>query len=146
MKHPITEIEKDVYVLDVQVGYLMRLANQRHSSLFQDTMPFNLTATQFAALVKLHENGTCSQNELGRQTAMDVATIKGVVERLNKKGLMTIKADPNDKRRSLLSLPQAALDIIDELQDAGRAVTGLTLSPLNASEQKTLLRLLRKLA
>ena len=79
MTHPTPEIEEDAYVLDAQVGYLMRLANQRHSSLFQDTMPFNLTATQFAALVKLYENGTCSQNELGRQTAMDVATIKGVV-------------------------------------------------------------------
>lgn len=140
------DMKEKTYLLNEQVGFLMRLANQRHSSIFQELVPHGLTATQFAAVVKLAEIGECSQNELGRQTAMDVATIKGVIERLKRKDMVTIQADPNDKRRSLLSLTAAAKGIISELHDAGQAITRLTLSPLSAAEQKTLLRLLDKLA
>jgi len=134
------------YKLDQQVGYLLRLAIQRHSSLFQEVVPLGLTPTQFAALVKLAERGACSQNELGRHTAMDVATIKGVVERLRKKGLVEVNSDPNDKRRTMLSIPCSQTKIVPDLLDAGETISKLTLSPLSASEQKTFLRLLSKLS
>lgn len=133
------------YVLDQQVGYLLRLANQRHSSLFQEIVPFGLTPTQFAALVKLAELGSCSQNELGRRTAMDVATIKGVVERLNKKGLVEIDTDPNDKRRAILSIPADRVNIIPDLYEAGTRISSVTLSPLSAAEQETFVRMLKRL-
>ena len=133
------------YVLDHQVGYLLRLANQRHSSLFQEIVPLGLTPTQFAALVKLAELGKCSQNELGRRTAMDVATIKGVIERLSKKGLVEINPDPNDKRRAILSIPADQTKIIPDLYEAGKKISNLTLSPLSASEQKIFVRMLKRL-
>lgn len=133
------------YVLDHQIGYLLRLANQRHSTLFQEVVPLGLTPTQFAALVKLAELGECSQNELGRRTAMDVATIKGVIERLRKKGLVEVNSDPNDRRRAVISIPKDRADIVPELFEAGHNVSNLTLSPISSSEQKTLLRLLQKL-
>lgn len=135
----------DIYVLDHQVGYLLRLASQRHSALFQQNVPQGLTPTQFAALIKLAELGTCSQNDLGRRTAMDVATIKGVVDRLCKKGLVQVASDPNDKRRAVLSIPAAQAHIVPDLHAIGQAVSARTLSPLSASEQKTFLRLLKKL-
>lgn len=133
------------YVLQSQVGFLLRLAVQRHSVLFQEVVPLGLTPTQFSALIKLAELGSCSQNELGRHTAMDVATIKGVVERLRKKGLVAVAADPNDRRRAVLSIPEDQAHIVPELHKAGHMVSSLTLSPLSAAEQKQLLRLLEKI-
>jgi len=41
-----------------------------------------LTPTQFAALARLRELGDTTQNQLGRLTAMDPATIQGVIQRL----------------------------------------------------------------
>ena len=75
--------EEEVYRLDDQIGFLLRRANQRHLSLFAEVIP-ELTTTQLAALAKLHEQGAMSQNQLGRATAMDAATIKGVVGRLER--------------------------------------------------------------
>ena len=69
------------YMLDEQVGFLLRRVSQRHLGIFAERIP-DLTATQFAALAKLCEVGPVSQNELGRRTAMDAATIKGVIDRL----------------------------------------------------------------
>ena len=54
------------YVLDEQVGFLLRVAMQRHTAIFMSQMVDGLTQTQFAALAKLLEVGPCSQNHLGR--------------------------------------------------------------------------------
>src|SRR5437667_11653945 len=87
------------YVLDEQVGFLMRVAMQRHTAIFMSRMVEGLTQTQFAALAKLHEVGPCSQNHLGRLIFLDAATIKGVVDRLLIRGFVTTCSDPQDKRR-----------------------------------------------
>ena len=54
------------YVLNEQVGFLLRVAMQRHTTIFTSRMIEELTQTQFAALAKLLEAGPCSQNHLGR--------------------------------------------------------------------------------
>jgi hypothetical protein len=71
---------EEPYVLDEQVGFALRQAQQRHTTIFAAKMIEDLTPTQWAALAKLRELGDCSQNHLGRLTAMDAATIKGVVD------------------------------------------------------------------
>ncbi len=87
------------YSLDAQVGFLLRQASQRHTAIFAARMIGDLTTTQWAALARLEERGPCSQNLLGRLTAMDAATIKGVVDRLVGRGYAEATADPNDSRR-----------------------------------------------
>jgi len=135
----------DPYVLDAQIGYLLRLANQRHALIFQEHSILDLTPTQFSAMVRLLDEGECSQNELGRRTAMDVATIKGVVDRLRQKGLTLSRPDPEDKRRMLISLSEEGAAMLDRMTAVGREITGETLAPLTAEEQRTLLTLLQKL-
>ncbi len=90
------------YRLDDQIGFILRQANQRYAALFANGIGNGLTPTQWAALVRLGETGPCPQNQLGRLTAMDAATIKGVVERLDKRGLIQRSADPDDGRRLLV--------------------------------------------
>jgi len=136
---------EEAYVLDAQIGYLLRLANQRHALIFQELSVLDLTPTQFSAMVRLLDEGECSQNELGRRTAMDVATIKGVVDRLRSKGLVTLNPDPNDKRRTTISAAGSGKKLRATLHDMGRKITERTLAPLTRAERKTLLRLLSKL-
>ena len=136
---------KKRYVLDEQVGYLLRLANQRHAGIFQANTVGGLTPTQFSALIRLAEHGPSSQNQLGRYAAMDIATIKGVVDRLRQKGLVQTQSSPEDKRRSVVSLTVAGAAMIDDLLRAGVRITEETLAPLTPSEQRTLVRLLSRL-
>ena len=136
---------KDAYRLDEQIGYLLRLATQRHTALFQAQMPDGLTATQFAALARLYEQGPCAQNQLGRRAAMDVATIKGVVDRLREKGLVKTTPSPNDKRLTIVALTDIGKHRIRALTDVGHQITQDTLAPLSGADQKVLLRLLAKL-
>lgn len=133
------------YRLEDQVGFLLRLAGQRHATIFQALTPHNLTPTQFAALVRLAQLGECSQNELGRLTAMDVATIKGVIDRLRAKGLVRTRHDPRDKRRALISITPENAHIVQELHAVGARISAETLAPLDAGEATEFLRLLRKI-
>lgn len=140
-----TSLDED-YVLEEQVGYMMRLAGQRHAVIFQTLAPLNLTPTQFSVMIKLLEIGESSQNELGRKTAMDVATIKGVIDRLRSRELVVVKPDPADKRRSVIALSAEAKALAQILHDAGRKITEETLKPLDAAERRTFLALLAKLS
>ena len=133
------------YILDQQVGYLLRLASQRHAVIFQKHAVDGLTPTQFTTLLRVDEVGSVSQNQLGRLAAMDVATVKGVVDRLKAKGLARSHADADDKRRSMISLTPKGAGLIRALKDIGRTITQDTLAPLTVAEQKTLVKLLGKL-
>lgn len=135
----------NTYVLDNQIGFLLRQATQRNSQIFQRHTFDDLTTTQFSALFRLVTMGECSQNELGRRTAMDVATIKGVVDRLRKKGYIATREDENDRRRTLLCIAPGHEGLRERLSDLGTKVTNETLGTLNAADRRQLLDLLGKI-
>ena len=133
------------YQLDEQAGFLMRVAMQRHTSIFTAHMVEGLTQTQFAALAKLHEVGACSQNHLGRLIYLDAATIKGVVDRLSLRGFVTALSDPNDRRRRAVDLTDRFREVTESSIKVSFDFTGSTLTPLTPEEQRTIGRLLKKI-
>lgn len=133
------------YRLDEQIGFILRKANQRHLAIFAAGIG-DLTPTQFAALAKLHECGPLSQIDLGRQTAMDAATIKGVIDRLRERSLVVSIADERDRRRLIVDLtPDGRSLFLERVCEAG-AISQATLSPLDAGERQKLLELLGRIA
>jgi len=133
------------YVLDDQIGFLMRVAMQRHTAIFTARMIEGLTQTQFAALAKLCEVGPCSQNHLGRLIYLDAATIKGVVDRLCARGFVTAVADPTDRRRRAVALSARGREVTEAAVKVAAEITAATLTPLTSDEQRVLMRLLKKL-
>jgi DNA-binding MarR family transcriptional regulator len=134
------------YVLEHQVGHLLRRAHQRHTTIFQDGMgDVQLTPTQYAALVKIRDLGQISQNQLGRLTAMDPATIQGVVQRLAARGLVDRTADPHDRRLMQLRLTAKGRALVQTAIARGIDITEATLAPLSEAERPIFLSLLRKL-
>lgn len=135
------------YVLEDQIGHLLRRAHQRASAIFAAAMAeHNLTPTQFAALVKIADEGVVSQNRLGRLTAMDPATMQGVVQRLAARHLVQRAADGTDRRRTALRLSAAGEALVARAIPVGMAITRDTLAPLSAREQARFLELLRKIS
>jgi DNA-binding MarR family transcriptional regulator len=136
------------YVLEDQVGHLLRRAHQRASSIFTAELgdQFQITPTQYAALVKLHDLGEQSQNRLGRLTAMDPATIQGVIKRLEERKLIERFGDPGDRRRAALRLTAAGEALVEAMIPSGMRVSAVTLGPLDEAERRSFLALLGRLA
>jgi DNA-binding MarR family transcriptional regulator len=137
--------QKPGYVLDEQIGFLLRQVWQRHAAIFAREIGINLTSPQWAALSKLAETGPCSQNQLGRLTAMDVATIKGVIDRLTARGLTETSPDPEDGRRLVVSLTRAGQQLVEKAAPNALAISRETVAPLDAKEREMLVALLSKL-
>lgn len=132
------------YRLEDQVGFKLRLANQRHLEIFNRQMP-DITPTQFAVLAKLRDEVKISQNQLGRLVGMDAATTKGVVDRLRKKGLVQSTPSETDMRRLDISLTQAGQDFAAQAVQTAFAISAETVSNLTPREVERLLALLDKL-
>jgi DNA-binding MarR family transcriptional regulator len=133
-----------VYRLQEQIGFLLRKANQRHIAIFAAAAP-DLTPPQFAALAMLAEQGEMSQSQLGQLVAMDGATIKGVIDRLNARGLVAVDKDKDDRRRLLVNLTERGRAAVAVLIEQAQAISAETLSPLNETEAETLIRLLGRI-
>jgi DNA-binding MarR family transcriptional regulator len=133
------------YRLEDQIGFRLRLASQRHLEIFARLMP-DLTPTQFSTLVRLGQHGTLSQNHLGRLVAMDAATVKGVIDRLRRRGLVATVPSASDRRRLDLSLTEAGRAMLDRALPVAAQITAETLHPLSAADAARLADLLDRLA
>ena len=134
-------------LLDDQVGHLLRSAHKRASAVCSEVLGSSeLTPAQYFALARLQEVGRLSQNHLGRLTAMDPATIQGVVQRLQARGLVERTADKYDRRRKVLQLTPAGRSMIEQLQGLTVQANDAILAPLNAGEREIFMRLLRRIA
>jgi DNA-binding MarR family transcriptional regulator len=134
------------YRLEEQIGYVLRKAHQRATAIFARHFgPHQLTPTQWTTLVRIRERGNVSQNHLGRLTAMDPATIQGVVQRLIERDLITRTPDPKDGRRKRLALTPSGEALVEARVAEAFKVSRETLKPLTAAERAQLLELLSRL-
>ena len=131
------------YILESQIGFVIRRVSQRHIAIFSSLIP-EITPTQFVALAKLCEIGQASQNELGRLSSMDNATIKAVVGRLRGRGLIFAESLTSDRRRLILTPTMEGQKLYRELAVKASNVSQQTLSPLSNDERRHLIELLTR--
>ena len=106
---------------------------------------FSITPTQFAALAKLDDLQAVSQNQLGRLTAMDPATISGVIGRLATRGYVQTSPDPKDGRVVVLGLTPAGKAAVTAMKAVAANVSRKTLEPLTAAEAAALVGALARI-
>lgn len=129
-----------------QVGHLLRKTYQRHLAIFQQhAADPNLTAVQFVTLCALRDNGPSSQSELVRLTAVDQGTIRGIIDRLRARELISLTTDPEDRRKVIATLTDGGRTAIAEMVPCAHRITELTLQNLNAAERVAMQFLLRKM-
>lgn len=129
-----------------QIGHLLRRAYQRHVAIFQESIPdSDLTAAQFVALCAVKEMGGCSLNDVVKATAIDQATIRGVVDRLKSRNLLVVTPDSTDRRKLTIRITSKGLGLIEKTVPFAGQVTEDTYGDLNQGERVALMFLLRKM-
>jgi DNA-binding MarR family transcriptional regulator len=128
------------------VGFRLRLAYQRASgNLTQVLAGYGITPMQFQTLLRLHQRGPMSQNELGRSVAMPPANIHSTVRRLAGAGLVMTESIEDDRRVTVVRLTDHGQDTLGEVLPIADAANERTLSVLSDREQETLSSLLSRL-
>ncbi|MGI4839050.1 MAG: MarR family winged helix-turn-helix transcriptional regulator [Janthinobacterium lividum] len=134
------------YAFTEQVGHLLRKAYQRHMAIFQQNVgESQLTAVQFITLCAVRDHGPSSLTELVALTAVDQATIRGIVERLKARELVALGHDAQDRRKVIVHLAEAGRVAVEQTVPCAQQISELTLSNLNPGERVAMLFLLRKM-
>ena len=134
------------YHFTEQVGHLLRKVYQRHLAIFQQNVgDSQLTAVQFITLCAVRDMGPSSLTELVQVTAVDQATIRGIVERLKARDLIRVKADPVDRLKVVVGLTDAGAVLLTETVPQAAKITELTFGTLNPAERIALIFLLNKM-
>jgi DNA-binding MarR family transcriptional regulator len=130
-------------------GHLIRRLHQISTALFQERMSMlglDLTPVQYGALAVLSENPGIDQAQLAGLIAYDRATIGGVVDRLQGKGLITRRISPRDRRARELSLTRAGATLLASVTPEVRSLQAAILPGLTEDERTLFLGLAARAA
>ena len=105
-----------------------------------------LTArSDFAVLAALEEYGALSQADLGRRLGLDRNEVSGIVTRLASGRHVNRQADPDNRRRNVVTLTASGKRYLEEIQRHADAAQDELLAGLSTTERRQLNELLAKL-
>ena len=109
--------------------------------------PYDLTHSQFKVLkyLLINPENSVRQVDIEHYFSMTNPTVTGLVNNLEKKGMLERKVNPNDSRSKILSPTQKTLDMKDLLYSLGEELEAKLTDVLSFEEKQELLRLLKKL-
>ncbi|WP_238365108.1 MarR family winged helix-turn-helix transcriptional regulator [Mesobacterium pallidum] len=100
-------------------GHVLRRLHQLSTAVFQERIKaagHEMTSVQYAALRTLAEHPGIDQAGLAARIAYDRATIGGVVDRLEQKGLVERCVSPRDRRAREVRLSEQGQALFDEVR------------------------------
>ncbi|MCP4574129.1 MAG: MarR family transcriptional regulator [bacterium] len=120
-------------------GTLLKRAARR---FFRNT-PFS--EAEFNLLVVLrHSEAELSQKDLSARLLVDKSNITGLIDRLEKAGLIARNAVPGDRRRYHITLTAEGRRRIDQVDPVYHEMVEQVMSGLDEREYRQLIRLTRK--
>ncbi len=106
---------------------------------------YGLTTAQFFLLIALYEEDGILISKLAEKVALDKATLTGIIDRLERDGLVERRDDPSDRRAIRIYLTDKAKRMKDELLDIYHRNNSRFLSVLTDEERKVFERIVQKL-
>jgi len=134
----------EMRALDTYVK-LMRATDSVQAPLDRRLEALGLTEGQFGVLEILLHLGPQTAGALGRKSFRSGGHITTVLDNLEKRELVRRERLESDRRTVVVSLTPAGRRLVSRIFPGQAAAIAAALSPLSATEQTTLARLLRKL-
>jgi DNA-binding MarR family transcriptional regulator len=126
-------------------GYLVRRLQQVCEGIFTDEVAeLGLTPAQYAALAVIaHTEGT-DNTRLANAIALDKVTTGSIVQRLNSRGLITVRSNAKDKRSKKLEITSDGTKLLRAIQPRIARADERVLSALTEPDRRQFMRLLDK--
>lgn len=105
----------------------------------------NLTTSQLASLRQLSRHGRLSAGDVARGITVSQATITGVLDRLERRGLVTRSRDLHDRRRVVIELTEAGREAVATSPPPLHERFMLRLAELPEAERQEIDRVLRRI-
>ena len=133
--------------VDSYLGYLLGQANH---ALYKDfdahVRAAGLSSIEWRVLATLHDGAPLTISRLAQEVLSKQPTVTKLVQRMGEQGWLALRSDPDDQRRTLVSVTPAGRRLAQPLVDKARDHEARLLSTLGAAEKVALRKLLAKLA
>ena len=133
---------EDMLLLDNQLCFPLYAAAKEVVRRYTPFLaPFDLTYTQYIAMMVLWEKKTVSVNELGKQLMLDSGTLTPLLRKLEDKKYLLREKSAKDGRRLIVSLTPEGASLKDKMVVVPQKMgTYVHLSPEETTELKRLLK------
>lgn len=134
------------YDLHSSPGPLIRRSHQIGLAIFAEAFKdLDMTTLQFSIMFTLNQQPAMDQITLARSVALDRATCSNIVTRLEKKGYLRRKVNPENMRAKLVYLTVKGKQLLADSEGPIMEVQKKLIAPLNKEERKAFLACLQKL-
>ena len=128
-------------------GFLLSWNGRRVSHEFAEALrPLGLRPPHFGVLTLIDAHPGTTQQQLVTRSLIDPSSMVAVIDELEELGLAERRRHPSDRRKHAVHLTTEGDRALARAREAAIGFAEQVFSPLSASEQETLRRLLRKLA
>lgn len=135
----------DLGLLGESLGPVIRhLRNHMTIRIVQGLEPFGLRSGSYSTMALIAANPGCAQSDISRETGLDKSIVVALVDELETRGLAQRDRSREDRRRNVLTLTEAGVALLEDMNDVVRAVEGPIREALSSEEMETLIRLNRK--
>jgi DNA-binding MarR family transcriptional regulator len=123
--------------------YMMRVSDKMVRLSHDNLLQFDLTPAQFDVLAHLIAAEGISQQTLSEKLFVTKGNVCGLIDRLEERGLVERKADPEDRRSNMLFLTPTGLELAERAVPAQEQFIIEQMSTLCEGEKQQLKSLLR---
>ena len=126
---------------DPSMGYLMHWAARLLRRLADRRLkPLGLSSGHLPVITELMHRSEMSQKELTVAAAIEQPTMAEMLLRMERDDIIQRRADPQDKRSTLISLTPTTLKNIDRIKDVIQSINRDALGALPKRERQPFLR------
>src|SRR5690348_12585688 len=118
------------------IGFLIHEVARMLKRRFEDeARSHGVTLPQWRALLEISRHSGISQVSLAAEIDTDPMTLSGILDRLEKRGLIERYADPNDSRAKLARMTRVGKHLVETAYNVGREVYENALEGLSPEDQ-----------
>jgi DNA-binding MarR family transcriptional regulator len=131
---------------DEMLAEAFRSVARRLRETSQETLaPWDITPSHFRALRVLSRHGVMRLSDLSEHLHIAARSATEVVDALESRGLAVRRADPGDRRATLVELTEHGSSVLDAIRAARGTETGRVFGRLSGADRAHLARILRNL-
>lgn len=129
------------------INYLLTISQNRVFQYFSEELKkFKLTPSQYGVLKCLWKDSPQTPKQIGKILFLEASSISGVLDRMQKNGLITREIDSNNRRNILIYPTERALSMKKEIEEVVEKINLHFLGKLSDRERKNLKALLLDIA
>jgi DNA-binding MarR family transcriptional regulator len=137
---------KSDYKTQAPLGYLIHEVARLMKRRFEDEASMQeITLPQWRALAHVSNNDGMTQKSLAKAVDTDPMTMSGILDRLEKRGLIERYTDPTDSRAKLARVTKQGTEVVSSARKVGLAMYESALEGVSAEDREIVVAVLARM-